>query len=165
MNSKAKTPTEWLLEAHVRISPEIGKAAWQRAIELLTTVEIQPSKSIEGVNLKQIKAKAKECYLNALGVCMRNHDVEYVEGYLEVHGIPLDHAWNRYKGQDFDLTQEALGKEDQKVECPHRAIMVLSNREAMKFALAIGMSGPYLYPWLRSYEKKRSPKKMAETPR
>lgn len=147
-----KTPTEWLLEAHARAG---ATEQWKRAISHLQTVKIHPSSSVE-VSMRGIRAKPKDCYLNALAVCMRNFDVEYVEGYLEVHGVPLDHAWNCYKGKHFDVTEESLRQEDRKIECPHRAIMILSGSEVMMFTASNGVSGPYLYEWLRNEEKRSS---------
>lgn len=142
MNTDLKTPTESLLEVHARLGEE-----WNKAKELLKTVKIEPTKSVKGVDLTRIKAKPHSCYLNALAVCMVNPEVKYVEGYIEVHGVPLDHAWNYYNGVYFDVTEEVIDSELK--DCPHRAIMVLSSPEVMGFAAEKSVSGPYLQDWLK----------------
>jgi hypothetical protein len=82
--------------------------------------------------------------LNALAVCTQNREVEYIEGFIEVHGVPLEHAWNRYQGQDFDLTEEELNHGT----CPHRAIMVVPASEVCAMAVETEISGPYLIRWI-----------------
>jgi len=46
-----------------------------------------------------------ECYKNATLQALKNKDRTYVEGYMSVHGVPLEHAWTVDKtGQVFDST-------------------------------------------------------------
>lgn len=35
----------------------------------------------------------KACYMNATRKMLRNPDLYYAEGYILVHGIPVEHAW------------------------------------------------------------------------
>lgn len=144
-----KTPTRQLLEIYAQIEVKNSGRNWKKALSHLKSVEINLSKSVNKVNLKHLKPKVKNCYLNALAVCIENENVEYVEGYIEVHGVPLDHAWNCYEGIHFDITQELLSQDNKQfLNCPHQAIMIISATDVMKFALETEIAGPYLYEWL-----------------
>ncbi len=47
----------------------------------------------------------KMCYMNATQEALQNPDRTYVEGYITVHGIPIEHAWTVDKtGQIYDPT-------------------------------------------------------------
>lgn len=47
----------------------------------------------------------KQCYKNATLQAISNEDLAYVEGYVSVHGVPIEHAWNVDKtGQIYDTT-------------------------------------------------------------
>jgi predicted ABC-type ATPase len=47
----------------------------------------------------------RECYKNATLAALRNKDRTYVEGYITVHGVPIEHAWTVDKtGQVYDST-------------------------------------------------------------
>ena len=43
---------------------------------------------------------------------MVDAEINYVEGKMECFGIPIEHAWNEYKGQYFDATREIALKEE-----------------------------------------------------
>lgn len=46
-----------------------------------------------------------ECYKNATLAALSNKDRTYVEGYMLVHGVPIEHAWTVDKtGQVYDST-------------------------------------------------------------
>lgn len=46
-----------------------------------------------------------ECYKNATLAALSNKDRTYVEGYMTVHGVPIEHAWTVDKtGQVYDST-------------------------------------------------------------
>lgn len=46
-----------------------------------------------------------ECYKNATLAALGNEDRTYVEGYMNVHGVPIEHAWTVDKtGQVYDST-------------------------------------------------------------
>ena len=50
----------------------------------------------------------KECYRNAGKLCMGVEGVNYVEGEISYHGVPIEHAWNSINGQYFDITKDIL---------------------------------------------------------
>lgn len=66
--------------------------------------EVLPEKLLKRV--KQIEIKKHQCYKNSTLICMVDSEINYVEGKMEYFGIPIDHAWNEYKGQYFDATRE-----------------------------------------------------------
>ena len=46
-----------------------------------------------------------ECYRNATLAALKNNGRTYVEGYISVHGVPIEHAWTVDKtGQVYDST-------------------------------------------------------------
>jgi predicted ABC-type ATPase len=48
---------------------------------------------------------AKLCYMNAAKIAMSNPDRTYVEGFITLHGVPIQHAWTvDKKGNVFDTT-------------------------------------------------------------
>lgn len=141
-----KTSTYHLIDTYRQISNEKDRPLWARAAKLLQSANIRPSAEVKDLNLKRIKAKPKECYMNALAVCLENPHIEYVEGFIEVHGVPIEHAWNCLNGKHFDLTSEALGQ----LDCPHQSIMVIPGNSVIKFAAKSLVSGPYLLDWLKN---------------
>lgn len=63
------------------------------------------------VNEKTFKGKRApmhECYKNAALDALNHEDRTYVEGYVSVHGIPIEHAWTvDASGQVYDSTIHA----------------------------------------------------------
>lgn len=83
--------------------------------------------------------RANQCFHNALLSCFADRDIEYVEGYIIVCGIPLEHSWNHWKGIDFDLTQEVLLQR----ALPHYEILSLNAPGVRFWASELGTTGPY----------------------
>lgn len=51
------------------------------------------------------KGKPQQCYKNALEDALAHPDRNYVEGFVSVHGVPIQHAWTvDASGQIFDST-------------------------------------------------------------
>lgn len=50
----------------------------------------------------------KECYKNAGQLAINCDGVDYVEGEILYHGIPIEHAWNKIDGKYFDITKDIL---------------------------------------------------------
>lgn len=51
------------------------------------------------------RGKPKLCYMNAFHDMLDHPDRDYVEGYITVHGVPIQHAWTVDKtGQIYDPT-------------------------------------------------------------
>lgn len=59
--------------------------------------------------------KVKDCYKNATTITGLDPDMRYVEGVMMLYGqIPIDHAWNSYKGRYFDATSHLWNPSDEK---------------------------------------------------
>lgn len=58
--------------------------------------------------------KLKDCYKNATEILELDPEIKYVEGVMMMFGqIPIDHAWNSYKGRYFDATSYLWKPSDQ----------------------------------------------------
>ena len=60
---------------------------------------------------KRIHPQAKACYENAWKLCDRfeyehKHEIKYCEGYMNMHGLPIEHAFNCVDGKYVDITVE-----------------------------------------------------------
>lgn len=79
---------------------------WQRrsAIE----VEIHSPESVISELTQEWarkKLRVKDCYKNAAQVMNLDPEIKYVEGIMMLwNSIPIEHAWNSYKGKHFDAT-------------------------------------------------------------
>jgi hypothetical protein len=59
--------------------------------------------------------KVKDCYKNATTITGIDPEIKYVEGIMMLYGqIPIDHAWNSYKGRYFDATSHLWNPSDEK---------------------------------------------------
>ena len=87
---------------------------WQKNIsqevKIVSYKDIPEIKKNVEMFLQFYRIKVKECFKNSYMVCSYIPKINYVEGMISVLGIPLDHAWNSYKGQYFDLTEEIVLK-------------------------------------------------------
>ena len=91
--------------------------------------------------LGNIRPKKKECYKNALLVAQYLH-CDYVEGYVNIGGLPIEHAFNKMNGSYFDVTLElALGDKVDKYE--YTSIMELDRERVLDIASELELYGPY----------------------
>lgn len=93
--------------------------------------------------LKYEKLQKKQCYYNSYKLTAHNSDVKYIDGFSSIHGIPIEHAWNYYKGIYFDLTREIVLKDDV-TKIDYVEILKLNQKEVFKFASKTGHSGSYI---------------------
>lgn len=56
--------------------------------------------------VKQLKIIPKQCYKNATLIAGLDDEIHFVDGKMDLYGLPIDHAWNEYRGQYFDATKE-----------------------------------------------------------
>lgn len=81
-----------------------------RLSDVFTEQEIQEIK-------RRLRPQPKMCYENAYKLMDRfsydsNHEIEYVEGYINMKGFPIEHAFNKVDGKYVDITIElALGRD------------------------------------------------------
>lgn len=100
----------------------VQKELFNQKVKDANSVDIVPlSEVFTEAEIKEIKRRVhpqpKCCYENAWKLCDRfeyegKHEIKYCEGYLNMKGLPIDHAFNYVDGKYVDITIElALGKE------------------------------------------------------
>lgn len=116
--------------------------------------------SIRGFILSHTKhapPRIKECFANAANLSLSNEYINYHEG-LASSIIPVEHAWNSYKGIHFDITSEiALAK--YKDKHPFQAYSAISGanvRFLSKCLAELGTYGEYtLWFYVRKILKRK----------
>lgn len=121
--NKSKTaskvaPREKQIESAVALTGHLKMMAKLRAGSMKGKKGLEGMKSAEQFLLDNghpyvVNAKTYEgprdpmhmCYKNATLAALKNPDRTYVEGYVTVHGVPIEHAWTiDEKGQVYDST-------------------------------------------------------------
>ena len=86
------------------------------SVDIVSIYDVFDEKTIEDIK-KYVNPQPKCCYENAYKLCDRlgyekDYDIKYCEGYLNMKGLPIEHAFNSVNGQYVDITIElALNKE------------------------------------------------------
>ena len=62
----------------------------------------------EWIKNNKVNIVQKQCFRNAGQLCINVDGVDYVEGEILYHGIPMEHAWNKIDGKYFDITKDIL---------------------------------------------------------
>lgn len=79
------------------------------SIDVVSINEVFDEDTIEKIR-KYVRPVPKSCYENAYKLCDRIHDdrydIKYCEGYLNMKGIPIEHAFNSVNGKYVDITVE-----------------------------------------------------------
>jgi len=99
----------------------VQQELYQQKVNDAESVDIVPLSEVftpeEIADIKRrVHPQPKMCYENAWKLCDRfeyegNHKIEYCEGYLNMRGFPIDHAFNKVDGKYVDITIElALGR-------------------------------------------------------
>ena len=110
-----------MLEFFSSASSGVGAALYRQkvkdanSVDIVSLSEVFNPEEIKAIK-KYIRPKAKMCYKNAYMLCNyfdgEGHDVRYVEGYLNMKGLPIEHAFNYVDGKYVDITIElALGND------------------------------------------------------
>lgn len=92
------------------------KAEDADSIDIVPLNEVFTEQEIQEIK-KRVRPQPKMCYENAYKLMDRfsydsNHEIEYVEGYINMKGFPIEHAFNKVDGKYVDITIElALGKD------------------------------------------------------
>lgn len=82
------------------------------SVDIVSLKDVFTDEEIRAIK-RYVRPRPKECYRNAYNLAdyFRDKGVKYVEGYLNVHGLPIEHAFNELDGVYFDCTIElALNK-------------------------------------------------------
>lgn len=99
----------------------VQQELFNKKVEDANSVDVVPlSEVFTEDEIKEIKKRIhpqpKCCYENAWKLCDRfeyegKHEIKYCEGYLNMKGLPIEHAFNCVDGKYVDITIElALGK-------------------------------------------------------
>ena len=92
------------------------KAEDADSIDIVPLNEVFTEQEIQEIK-RRLRPQPKMCYENAYKLMDRfsydsNHEIEYVEGYINMKGFPIEHAFNKVDGKYVDVTIElALGKD------------------------------------------------------
>jgi hypothetical protein len=131
--------------------------AWQaKLVKAVKVVSVEKIPEIANDVYRLIKMfQAKQCYQNAYQVASHISGVEYVEGFADIVGIPIDHAFNVYKGQYFDVTGELVLKREVEKDVYFK-VMTYSHSEMNKLAVATGTYGGYLKAYYKLFIKKEA---------
>ena len=122
---------------------------YQWKLDSYKKVKIVPFKKIKQISdeieswFNDENIIAKQCFANAFDVSTTIPGVNYIEGEIDVFGMPIEHAWNEYKGKHFDLTSEfALhGKTPVKEYVMYQKF---SSKEIWKYAEKAMHKGPFI---------------------
>lgn len=85
------------------------------SVDIVSIYDVFDEETIEKIK-RYVRPQPKCCYENAYKLCDRiydkRYDIKYCEGYLNMKGLPIDHAFNSVNGQYVDITIElALERE------------------------------------------------------
>ena len=111
-----------ILNFYAKNMSGVQQKLYKQKIKDANSVDIVPlSEVFSEEEIKEIKYRIhpqpKCCYENAWKLCDRfeyegNHKIEYCEGYLNMKGLPIDHAFNKVDDKYVDVTIElALGRD------------------------------------------------------
>lgn len=127
-----------------RVSEGETRQMWNEYKRRSKVVHITPIREVltdEEISfiLEYIKPKQHECYRNA-HEATRILGVQYVEGFIEIGGLPIDHAFNRRGDKYFDITLELVLKEEAK---EYVSSWDINGLECNRISLATGVYGNY----------------------
>ena len=127
-----------------RVSEGETRQMWNEYKRRSKVVHITPIREVltdEEISfiLEYIKPKQHECYRNA-HEATRILGVQYVEGFIEIGGLPIDHAFNRRGDKYFDITLELVLKEEAK---EYVSSWDINGLECNRISLATGIYGSY----------------------
>ena len=86
------------------------------SIDVVPLSEVFTKEEIKEI-IRRIHPQPKMCYENAWKLCDRfefdgEHDIKYCEGYLNMKGFPIEHAFNKVDGKYVDITIELALKRE-----------------------------------------------------
>lgn len=103
------------LRAIVSLTSGKQREYFEAMLQGAHTVYCKPMSEVLPDNLlkhiKRLKIEKKQCYKNATLVAGLNDEIHFIDGKMNFLGIPIEHAWNEYHGQYFDVTKEIALKE------------------------------------------------------
>ena len=127
-----------------RVSEGETRQMWNEYKRRSKVVKLTPIREVltdEEINfiLEYIRPIKHECYRNA-HEATRILGVKYVEGFVEVGGLPIDHAFNKRGDKYFDITTELVLKEQCK---EYVSTWELEGLECTRISFITGVYGSY----------------------
>lgn len=115
------------------------------SVDIVPLSEVFSKEEIEDIE-RIVRPQPKCCYENAWKLCDRlsygKHDIKYCEGYLNMRGLPIDHAFNKVDGKYVDITIElALNKDISKEEDTYVIIGEYDDNQVREILLQNGFYG------------------------
>lgn len=127
------------------------------SVDIVPLKEVFSDEEIKEIK-KRVNPKPKACYENAWKLCDRfqfdgEHDIKYCEGYLNMKGLPIDHAFNKVDDKYVDITVElALNRE---IEDTYVVVGEYDTDKVREILLQNGFYGDiYKTIFLNSYKEK-----------
>lgn len=127
------------------------------SVDIVPLKEVFSDEEIKEIK-KRVNPKAKACYENAWKLCDRfqfdsNHDIKYCEGYLNMKGLPIDHAFNKVDDKYVDITVELALNRD--IEDTYVVVGEYDTDKVREILLQNGFYGDiYKTIFLNSYKEK-----------
>lgn len=138
-------PLRKMLEAMSKFGSGMQKKLAKEKLSVMKPVKCVRLKDAIGPEAVEkvkiyVRPEKKNCYANALHVAeyLREHDVKYCEGWLIMHGLPIEHAFNKTGDTYFDVTEEFALDGD-----PAEYTYVVLGEWDPDTALQVMATGPY----------------------
>ena len=138
-----------MLEFFAKNSSGVQQKLFAQKVKDADSVDVVPlSEVFSDDEIKEIKKRIhpqpKCCYENAWKLCDRfeyegKHEIKYCEGYLNMKGLPIEHAFNCVDGKYVDITVElALNR---KIEDTYVTIGEYSTEQVREILIQNGFYG------------------------
>lgn len=118
-----------------RVKKEFKNISCQSLFDALSVMEV-------GYLLEEIKPQKKLCYRNALLTACAFH-CDYVEGFVNINGFPIEHAFCKKNGIYFDPTLEVVDITLDVKKLSYTSIYERDYKEVVKIANELEMYGPF----------------------
>lgn len=113
-----------------------------KQIHLVHVDEIRKKYPKIDAYLKDENPVIKQCYMNASKLTIAVPEVQYIEGMVNMSGLPIEHAWNKIGDEYFDITNDiALKDLDKMPFTEYVSIVELKEDELLKYAMKTGTYG------------------------
>ena len=141
------TNTEFINTVSYLTRNSDGASYWERVQKESKNVKVESvfdalSVMQVGYLVGRIKPKKKMCYANALITALAFH-CEYVEGYVNIQGCPIEHAFCKKDGKYFDPTLEIVDLKLEVTNLEYTSIYERDSKEVLKIANEEGTYGPF----------------------
>jgi hypothetical protein len=102
-----------LTELLKQVSEKFPKTGWALVHKYGREFTLEPfteQELPEALRIVKYHHRAQHCYMNAQHIAIENLSnplVKYYEGFVSVHGVPIEHAWCTFKDKILDATLQS----------------------------------------------------------